>query len=64
LRYAGHNLLKRPGFLVVAKVEDALHEAGGMPPGCQVPQQGGFACTAHTAYKQDVAFCEQGFLDL
>jgi hypothetical protein len=48
LRNAGHDLLERPGFLVIAKVEDALHETGGMPPGCQVAQQRGFARAAHT----------------
>ena len=37
LRDLGHDLLERPGFLVVAEGEDAPHEASGVPPGCQVP---------------------------
>jgi hypothetical protein len=59
-----HDLLARPGPLVVAKVEHVLHEAGRLPPGSQVVQQHGLACAAHAAHEQEVAAQQQALFDL
>lgn len=64
LGHGVHDLLARPGPLVVAEVEHVLHEAGRLPPGSQVVQQHGLACAAHAAHEQEVAAQQEALFDL
>jgi len=60
----GHDLLACPGSLVVAKIEDALDESGGLPPTTQMVQECRLASSTHASNEQDVAAGKQLLLDL
>ena len=49
-----HDLLPRPGLLVVAKVEDLVHQPRRLPPVPQVVQQRRLAGAAHAVHEQEV----------
>src|SRR5579872_7162071 len=55
LRDLPDELLAVPSSFVVAKGEDLFNQMGRLPPGCQMAQQRGLACTTHTTHEEDVA---------